>query len=238
MAITRSVQYGATTIEYDLTFSQRTTLAIDVHPDLSITVQAPQGSDLETIQQKVKKRAPWILRQQRKFETYLPQLPPRRYVSGETHRYLGKQYRLKVIENSSGDGVKLSRGYFYINVPDKDDTERVKTLLIDWYRRQARRIFRERLDACLAKVRFLELDYPELTIRQMETRWGSCTPEGKIILNLRLVQVPKLYIDYVIMHELCHLKEHNHSQRFYNLLNRVMPDWRAKREKLNTFEVS
>jgi len=87
-------------------------------------------------------------------------------------------------------------------------------------------------------VRFLQLDYPDLTIRQMQRRWGSCTPEGKIILNLRLIQVPKLYIDYVIMHELCHLKEHNHSHRFYALLDRVMPDWRTKREDLNTLEVS
>lgn len=237
MSTTHSVQYGTTTIEYDLNFSQRSTLAIDVLPDLSITVQAPQGSDLETIQQKVKKRAPWILRQQRKFETYLPQLPPRQYVSGETHRYLGRQYRLKVAESDT-ENIKLSRGYFFINVADKNDTERVKTLLTEWYRRQARRIFQERLDACFAKVHFLELDYPELTIRQMETRWGSCTPEGKIILNLRLIQVPKPYINYVIMHELCHLKEHHHGRRFYELLNRVMPDWKSKREKLNTFEVS
>ena len=121
---------------------------------------------------------------------------------------------------------------------DKNNTEKVKELLTEWYRRQARRIFQERLDACFAKVRFLELDYPELTLRQMETRWGSCTPEGTIILNLRLIQVPKLYIDYVIIHELCHLKEHHHGRRFYELLNRVMPDWQSKREKLNTFEVA
>jgi hypothetical protein len=237
MTTTYSVQYGTSTIEYDLNFSQRGTLAVDVHPDLSITVQAPQGSNLETIQQKVKKRAAWILRQQRKFETYLPQLPPRQYLSGETHRYLGKQYRLKVIENGTGNGVKLTRGYFYINVPDKNDVEQVKERLTEWYRRHAEQVFKERLEVCLAKVRFLELDYPDLTIRQMETRWGSCTPEGKIILNLKLIQVPKLYIDYVIMHELCHLKEHHHGQRFYALLNRVMPDWREKRQKLNEFEV-
>ena len=72
----------------------------------------------------------------------------------------------------------------------------------------------------------------------MKTRWGSCTPDGKIILNLKLIQVPKVYIDYVIMHELCHLKEHNHSQRFYDLLNRIMPDWIKKREQLNALEVA
>ncbi len=230
------IQYGDTTIKYNLIFSPRKTLAIDVYPDLQITVKAPEGTELAAVEAKVRKRAPWILRQQRQFEIYLPKLPPRQYVSGETHRYLGRQYRLKVIENDAAESVKLSRSYFYINVADKDNTERVKKLLTEWYRRQARRVFKERLDACLAKVRFLKLDYPELTIRQMQSRWGSCTPQGKIILNLKLIQVSKVYIDYVIMHELCHLKEPNHSRRFYDLLNRVMPDWKTKREKLNIEE--
>ena len=234
---THTIQYGNTPIEYTLTYGPRTTLAIDVHPDLRVSVQAPEDADLADIEAKVKKRAPWILRQLRQFETYLPKLPPRRYVSGETHRYLGRQYRLKVMTNGNAESVKLTRGFFYVAVYDKTDTERVKGLLTEWYRVQARRVFQERLDVCLAKLKFLNLDYPEWTIRQMETRWGSCTPEGKILLNLKLIQVPKVYIDYVVMHELCHLKEPNHGPRFYELLNRVMPDWRKKREQLNRCEV-
>ena len=237
MSPTHKIDYGHSTIEYDLTFSPRQTLAIDVHPDLSVTVQAPAGTELAEIEARIRKRAPWILRQQRQFELYLPKLPPRQYVSGETHRYLGKQYRLKVIKNGTGGGVKLTRGYFYINVADKKNTEKIKEMLTEWYRRQARRIFRERLEAGLARVRFLKLDEPELAIRQMQSRWGSCTSEGKIILNLKLIQVPKTYIDYVVMHELCHLKEHHHSRRFYELLDRVMPDWRERRARLNMFEI-
>ena len=237
MTPTYSVQYGSTLISYEVSFAARKTLAIEVHPDLRVTVRAPEGSELETIQQKVKKRVPWILRQQRQFESYLPKLPPRQYVSGETHRYLGRQYRLKV-NGSDSERVKLSRGYFFITLRDKSDTERIKTLLLGWYRQQAERVFGERFEACLTKLRFLQLAEPEIEIRQMNTRWGSCTPEGKILLNLRLIQVPKEYIDYVVVHELCHLKEHNHSQRFYELLNRVMPDWQKKRQRLNELEVS
>lgn len=237
MISTHTVQYGNTSIEYDLTFSPRKTLAIDVHPDLRVTVQAPEGSQLADIERRLRKRAPWILRQQRRFESYLPTLPPRQYLSGETHRYLGRQYRLKVSQGET-EGVKLTRGYFFITVADKSDTERVKTLLTAWYRRQARRIFQERLDICLARVGFLQLGQPAFEIRHMKSRWGSCTPAGKIILNLKLIQVPKVYIDYVIMHELCHLKEPNHSSRFYDLLNRVMPDWFKKREQLNALEVA
>lgn len=232
-----TIQYGNTTIEYDLTYASRTTLAIDVHPDLRVTVQAPEDTDLADIEAKVRKRAPWILRQLRQFETYLPKLPPRQYLSGETHRYLGRQYRLKVVANGNAESVKLTRGYFYVDVHDKADTKRVKGLLTEWYRVQARRVFQERLDVCFAKLKFLNLDYPKWTIRQMETRWGSCTPEGRILLNLKLIQLSKVYIDYVVTHELCHLKEPNHGPRFYELLDRVMPDWRKKREQLNRCEV-
>jgi predicted metal-dependent hydrolase len=235
MTATHSVQYGDTTIHYNLTYAQRKTLAITVHPDLSVTVKAPQGTDLADIEAKVRKRAAWILQQQRDLERYLPHLPPRQYVSGETHRYLGRQYRLKVLEDGA-ESVKHGRSYIYISVQDKSDAERIKSLLDDWYRAHAKQVFAERLAACYPKVEHLGIAYPDLIIRVMKSRWGSSSPSGKIALNIKLIQVPKAYIDYVIFHELCHLKEPNHSQRYYELLDRVLPDWRDRREKLNSFE--
>jgi predicted metal-dependent hydrolase len=77
---------------------------------------------------------------------------------------------------------------------------------------------------------------PKVVVRQMRSRWGSCTARGKITLNLKLVMVPRQLIDYVIVHELCHLAEHNHSKGFYTLLSRVMPDWEERREKLERFD--
>jgi predicted metal-dependent hydrolase len=232
---THSVQYGDTTIHYNLAYAQRKTLAITVHPDLSVTVKAPEGTDLAEIEAKVRKRATWILQQQRDLERYLPHLPPRQYVSGETHRYLGRQYRLKVIEDGA-ESVKHGRSYIYVSTGDKSDTERIKGLLDDWYRAHAKQVFAERLAACYPKVEHLGIAYPDLIIRVMKSRWGSSSPLGKITLNVKLIQVPKAYIDYVIFHELCHLKEPNHSQRYYELLDRVLPDWRDRREKLNAFE--
>jgi hypothetical protein len=78
--------------------------------------------------------------------------------------------------------------------------------------------------------------YPDIIVRAMSTRWGSCSANGRITLNVKLVKVPRLYIDYVIFHELCHLAEPNHTPRFYELLDRVLPDWRERREKLNMYE--
>ena len=237
MTVSGSIEYGTTAIHYDIIFGQRKTLGIDVSPDQRVTVKAPVGTSREEIESRVKKRAPWILRQQREFESYPPELPPRQYVSGESHRYLGKQYRLKVIEDED-ESVKLTRGRFFVHVHDKQDTARVKKLLDNWYRKQARRIFEERLDECYPKVKRFGVPYPELTIRSMEKRWGSCTAEGRLTLNPKLIQVLKPYIDYVILHELCHIKEHHHGPAFYSLLDRILPDWRQKRNGLHHVEIS
>lgn len=233
-----AVQYGTTTIEYDLQYGQRKTLAIEVHPDLQVTVIAPEGTSQKEVDARVAKRGAWILKQLREFERYLPHRPPRQYVSGETHRYLGRQYRLKVVvDGGEPEGVKLIRGRLLVHTPDRNDHQKIQRLVDDWYRRQAKRVFAERLAVCFPRVAQLGVGYPELRVRRMKTRWGSCTAEGKILLNLELIQVPKKYIDYVIVHELCHLKEHHHGAEFYALLDKVLPDWRERRRGLNGFEV-
>lgn len=232
------IEYGETTIEYHLSYAARKTLAISVHPDLRVTVVAPHDTALDAIQAKVRQRANWIVRQQREFELYLPHIPPRQYISGETHRYLGKQYRLRVIEAADAEWVKLERGYLQVRTVDKSDTARIRELVDGWYLRQARRVFRERLRDLLPRFGRLGLPEFDLQIKTLEARWGSCTESGTITLNLKLMQVPKPYIDYVIVHELCHLVEHNHSKRFYLLLDRVMPDWRDRRQRLNALDFS
>jgi predicted metal-dependent hydrolase len=238
MMNTHSVQYGTIEIQYELTYAPRKTLGISVQPDLRVTVKAPEGTPMEEIEAKVLKRAPWILKQQKDFERYLPHLPPRQYVSGETHRYLGRQYRLKVVEGDNGaaESVKRDRSFIYVYTSDKADTEHVRDLLDDWYRDQARCIFEERLEACYPKIEHIGVPYPDIVVRAMSTRWGSCSAKGRITLNVKLVKVPKSHIDYVIFHELCHLVEPYHSPRYYELLDRVLPDWQERREKLNAFE--
>jgi predicted metal-dependent hydrolase len=233
---THHIQYGDTTIEYHLTYAARKTLDISVHPDLRVTVTAPLDTSIDAIAAKVQKRANWILRQQRELELYLPHMPPRQYVSGETHRYLGKQYRLRVKQEADAEWVKLERGYLQVRTVDKTDTSRIKTLVDGWYRRQARRVFRERLGELLPRFSRFGLPDFDLRIKELQARWGSCTESGVVTLNLKLMQVPKKYIDYVIVHELCHLIEHNHSKHFYLLLDRTMPAWRERRQQLNAID--
>ena len=226
------VQWGRTTIRYGYEYRDRKTLAIHVHPDLSVSVSAPDGTHLATIRAKVRKRARWIYKARREFQLYLPKQPERSYVNGETHRYLGKQYRLKAVHGDE-TSVKCQRGYLWVTTPHRPSPETSRDLLDEWYTERALAIFNERLLACHKKVARERIPYPVLAIRKMTRRWGSCTKEGRITLNLEMIKAPKDCIDYVIIHELCHLKEHNHGQKFWKLLARVMPDYEERRRRLN-----
>lgn len=225
---THQITFGTQAIEYQLERMPRKTLAISVHPDLSIIVKAPVDTTLEEVNERVAKRAKWILSQKRRFEIFLPDVPPRKYVSGESHRFLGRQYRLKVIRNDA-EQIKLTRQFLEVYTPDIDPSH-VRELVETWYREQANKNFEERLAATYSRFSRENIPYPKISIRRMQSSWGSCSPKGTISLNIKLVQVPKEYIDYVITHELCHLKYLHHEPEFYYLLSRIMPDWKGKRK--------
>jgi predicted metal-dependent hydrolase len=227
-----SIQFGHKQIDYRLRYAARKTLAIDVHPDMSVVVTAPTGSTDEAVVQRVRKRAAWIVQQQRFFETYLPKLPPRRYVSGESHRYLGRQYRLRV-QQAAVDGVKMARGQINVGLVDVTKKELVRSLVTAWFRERAAVIFAEVFDAWTEKAERHGIVPHGFQIRKMANRWGSCTAEGHILLNSELIAAPLMCIEYVVVHELCHLKEHNHSNAFYRLLKAMLPDWERRRERLN-----
>jgi hypothetical protein len=232
-----SLQYGSATICYDLAFANRKSLGITVRPDLTVGVRAPLDTALEEIEAVVRKRAAWILKQQRELVRYLPHLPPRQYVSGESHRYLGRQYRLRVHASPESEpGVVQTRGTLEVTVADAADRKRVRELLDAWYHARAEEVFAARLSACHPKVQHLGLPYPQIVVREMRSRWGNCDPDDRITLNIKLILVPEELIDYVIYHELCHLKEHHHGKAFYSLLDRVLPEWRERKRKLEEFD--
>ena len=134
--LAHSVQFGETEICFSLKYADRKTLAIHVYPDGKVSVDAPLLADIEKVYGKVKKRAAWILKQQRQFESYPAPLPERRYVSGETHRYLGRQYRLKVIEGLE-EAVKMTRGMLLVETHNSEDRLRVQRLVQTWCRSKA-----------------------------------------------------------------------------------------------------
>ncbi|AFY91772.1 M48 family metallopeptidase [Chamaesiphon minutus] len=228
------VPYGSQNITFALEYSPRKTLAIEVHPDSSIIVKAPTNETLQSIESKVIHRAAWIAKQQRQFTKYAPPLPAPECVSGEGYRYLGRQYRLKLIE-SSVEKIRLWQGRLEVNTPTPFDREHVERSISNWFRDRAMTIFSERYQYCTKLVAIYGI-IPEkigFELRIMSKRWGSCTPNGKIFLNPLLVSAPKDCIDYVIIHELCHLRFPNHSASFYKLLESILPDWNTRKNYLN-----
>ncbi len=229
----QSVLFGQTEITYTVNSSDRQTLAIHVYPDGDVVVDAPLAASQVAIAQKVKKRASWIFKQQMQFAAYPPIMPERRYVSGESYRYLGRQYRL-LVKQGIGEHVKLINGRIVVETADPENANKVKELLLYWSRSRAQIIFSERYRFCVQLVAKLGIEhYQGFQLRVMPKRWGSCTSHGNIILNPELIAAPKECIDYVITHELCHLKIRNHSQTFYKLLAKVMADWEVRRKRLN-----
>jgi hypothetical protein len=226
------IPYGKKRIYFELEHRSRKSLAITVYPDLSVKVVAPPSATLERVKSKVKKRASWIQKQKLYFEDFLPASPPKKYISGETFRYLGRQYRLKVFK-SKREEVKLKGKYITVYTANKNNTTKVRKLLNAWYRDHARRRFEDRIKALLPKLKKHKPKQPTLQLKKMAKRWGSCSVNGKILLNPELIKTPSQCIDYVIMHELCHLVIPNHSPSYYKLLKKMVPDWEEVRSKLN-----
>lgn len=229
------IQHGAATIEYALVLSKRKTLGIHVYPDCRVIVRAPLGSDPRTVEAHVRTRAAWILKHVTRFQTAppvtaAPETP--RYADGATIRYLGTSYPLRV-EAAARDRVQRVGGEIVVAVKGAADADRAAALVKRWLRLQAERVFAERLTALFPRVESWGVAFPPLKIRDMRSRWGSCSSKGNVSLNLRLIHQPLDLIDYVVLHELCHLKELNHSPRFWALMDRVLPDWRERRKQLN-----
>lgn len=223
--------FGGERIEFRLRRTNRRTLAITVRPDLEVLVAAPRKAALETVLGKVRKRAGWIRRQQRFFGEFLPQTPPRRYVSGETHRYLGRQYRLKVVK-AEESSVKLQGRFIWVHAPNKHDRVRVRKLVEAWYLAHAKERFARSVAESAARLGTRLASPPRIQLRRMPKRWGSWTRRGVIYLNPELVKAPGSCIDYVVMHELCHLVHGHHGPAFYALLSRTMPDWEQRKQRL------
>ena len=227
-----SVVYGSATIEYRLERRDRTTLEITVEPSGEVLAVAPAAAEKNEIEALIRKRARWIIHQQQFFAQFTPRTPPRQFLPGETHNYLGRQYRLRV-EPGNLQRARMVRGFILVSGVDFDDTSSIERLVTVWYRERAEVQFRRRLEINQARFPDLEKFRPtSLRIQRMISRWGSMSPGGRLLLNPDLVRAPTDAIDYVITHELCHLAVPNHSRDFYDLQARVMPDWERRKLRL------
>ncbi len=239
---THAVQYGdqrfqflwrqhETEAQIQQTANSTRKARIHVHPDGVVEVETPADATLAEVKGALLKRARWITRHLREIHARQADLHHRQYVSGESVFYLGRRYVLKVVKDAGNRQVKMLRGQVRVVVPNTT-RESVRKALYQWYRARAHEVFRRRIEAVGNALPWIK-QVPSWSIREMQTQWGSCSPGGAILLNPHLVKTPTRCIDYVILHELCHLKEHNHSPRFYSLLDQAMPDWQKVKERLD-----
>lgn len=230
------IRFGSERIRCELVRSGSTRLRLIVTPALHVTIKAPRNCSTVDALTWARQRAGWIVRQQDYFREFLPRPEGKRYVSGESFRYLGRQYRLKV-EEGRPQRALLRRGQLMVTTREPGDPARTKALVDNWYRKVSKDVFDRRLDACMQTAQRVGIPRPALTRRRMRRRWGSCRVGRSILLNTELVTAPVHCIDYVIMHELCHSKVPSHGPRFYRLLGQLMPDWERRKERLERFWV-
>ena len=230
-----SVQYGEELIRFSLRRQSSRTVqrvAIHVHPDGCVLVDAPESAPIDTVLAAVKKRSRWISQHVGAARERLAHVLPREYVSGESLHYLGRRYRLKVVVQAGAAPDGCMRGGFIVVTVPEHSPVMIRAALDAWYRIRARELFADRLAAVASPLRWVK-QLPRTRLLFMTVQWGSCSPAGRITLNPLLIKAPRECIDYVLLHELCHLLHHNHSPKFYKSLDRHMPGWRVIKEKLD-----
>lgn len=229
------IQFGSQTIEYELSRSSRrksVSIAVDQH---GVKVVAPAKTEHYIIQDIVHKKGPWIRSQLANFEEMDQSYLTRKFVSGEKLPYLGRQYRLKVIKTSDSlaTSFRFNKGQFVAELHEEISECQHRDLLFpmytDWVIQKGRKFSRERMKRFKVKFPY----HPKaIKVKDQEQRWGSCTPAGNILLNWRIFLAPASVVDYVLAHEVAHLKHMNHSKEYWETLHMLLPDYETKKEWL------
>lgn len=233
-----SIDYGDNKIDFNIQRKDVKNINLTVKPNLEVMVSANNQVPLEYIKEFVYSKAKWIEHHLNYYEKNQSiDQGEKEYVNGESFRYLGRQYRLKVFKSENED-VKYYRGYIHLYIYDLNDIKKKAKLIEDWYEQRSKVIFNDSLQRMHILVKTYDLNFPDLDIRKMKSRWGSCyLEENRIILNSSLIKAPRDCIDYVVLHELIHFKYEKHDGDFFRLLDILMPDWKEKKKILDEIVV-
>jgi len=228
------IQFGNTKIDYSIIYSDRRKNAtLSVYPMKLVEISVPEGLERSEIQQLVRKKARWVIKQLSFFDQIDQIDSTKEYVNGETFLYLGRQYRLNVIKSGTKAEANLEGKSLVVNIPGKSNKEKagklIKAAVWQWYRNKAKQKVGNLIKVYSKKI---GTDEPDFQIKNQYKRWGSCTSKNKLIFNLRIVMAPVYLIEYVIAHEMCHLKHRDHGTEFWKLLRAVIPDYEARKEQL------
>lgn len=227
----REFTYENVSFNYHLILENRKTIAATVYPSENLLVKAPLEASEQRIDEFLQGKFMWVLKQKRYFAQFKSQRRAKSFQSGETFQYRGRSYKLLIHAGSAEDRISLQYGVLNVYLAGATSRVRVEQLIDSWYSRKADQVFSERLSAC-----FQLFDYavmPALAVRKMNRRWGSYSLEAnKVTLNADLIKAATRYIDYVIVHELCHISCLKHNTEFYSLLESKLQQWRKLKTEL------
>lgn len=229
-----TVKYGDKPITFELIRKDVKHINLTVQPDQSIFVSANKSIEVEEVKAFVQSKGRWVASKLNYFHRHAPfEQIAREYVTGETFRYLGRQYKLKVFE-ADKEFVRYYRGTIEMYVKNKSDFKKKEQLMEDWYEQRRDVVFQESRGRMYELVKVFDIEIPQLEIRKMHLRWGSYLPKGnKIILNKDLIIAPRHCIDYVVLHELLHYRYPDHDFNFFNQLQLLIPDWKERKRILD-----
>ncbi len=195
-----------------------------------VTVRAPMFLSERRVRALLVKQTPWI---EKKRNEQSARIPPKKYVDGEVFAYLGRNYRLRVT-NGDTPCLRLKGGCLVATIRATDTPETIRCLLHDWYHGHAHRHLVAKTERLAKRV---GVTPQSVSVKNYKSRWGSCSVNGDITYNWHLILAPHRIIDYVVIHELCHILEHNHSPRYWAHVARLVPAWKECRNWLKQFPI-
>lgn len=221
-------------LKYNVIFSKRRSISIILSPDKGITVRAPYRTSLKTIDSFVRHKSGWINKHLSNYQGLTRMNHNKRYTDGELHMFLGKEKILKITE-SARPCVSQDDDIIEVSLSEPENREKIRALLERWYILEALEILSRKLHEIMTRYSDYNFSPSGLVVRPLRSRWGSCTSKGKITLNSGLVKLDNIFSDYVIIHELCHLRYHNHGEEYYRLLGELVPDYKSIRKELRKY---
>ena len=228
-------EYGSRIITFNLIYRKRKTMSIEVESTGEVTVIAPVGTSTEDIMEKVKSRAGWIVSKQYESKFINDTKINREAVSGESYMYLGRNYSLdiRVDENIDNISVKLFQSKFVVNTYTKDK-DLIKKSMENWYREKTLAKVKERVSYYSS---YFSNEVTYVKVKEQKKRWASCTSNNELLFNWRCVMAKSTALDYIVVHEMCHMYYMNHSQEFWDLVASVMADYEVRKEWLRDYGI-
>lgn len=225
-----SYEYGTQKIDFLVEFRKRKTLSIEVEAPNNITVIAPEGTSEEKVLETVKSKSKWIVQKLFEIREMEYRKRDKQYINGESLIYMGRNYSLQIVldESCRLPEAKLSRGKFFVYTCSKDE-DIIKQALENWYKDKAKEKIRERIKYY---QQYFDNKPKKVMIKEQKKRWGSCTKNHELLFNWKCIMAPSPVLDYIVVHEMCHMVHMNHSKEFWLLLKSVLPDYEEKKDWL------